>query len=234
MDISIIIPAYNEADMIRTTVTNFLRSFPNAEMIVVDDGSVDGTYEKVKSMHSKNIKVVRMPKRSGKGAAVMRGVEIASKELIAFVDADGAFNPDSLKKLLRALDGYDCVIASKWKGRKFGEVEGSPAKKLFGRLWNLLSRTLLGLKFDDTQAGLKLFRAGAIKNTGAGLFGKGFEFDAEILYKLKKSGFKTKEVFVKPKNISKSRFSYLNVPFMLLNIIIMSIILKFFSKSGKR
>lgn len=234
MGISIIIPAHNEAAIIKKTVTDFSRSFSDAEIIVVDDGSDDGTYEKVKSIRSKKIKILRLQKRSGKGAAVMKGVEIASKDLIAFADADGAFDANSLKKLLQNLNGYDCVIASKWKGRKFSEVEGSAAKKLFGRFWNLLSKILLGLEFEDTQAGLKLFRSAAIKTIGIELLGKGFEFDAEILYKLKRSGFKVKEFFVKPKNTKKSRFSYLNIPAMLLNMLVIAIVLKAFSKFRDR
>ncbi|MBI1972277.1 MAG: glycosyltransferase [Candidatus Aenigmarchaeota archaeon] len=233
MGISIIIPAHNEAETIKSTVTGFLRGFPDAEIIVVDDGSTDGTFGEVESIRSKKVKIVRQ-KRSGKGAAVMSGVSIAGERLVAFVDADGAFGVGSLKTLVEKLNGYDCVIASKWKGQKFADVEGGAAKKVFGRLWNLLSRILLGLEFEDTQAGLKLFRATAIKKTGASLIGKGFEFDAEILYKLKRSGFKIREVFVRPKNTKKSRFSYLNIPFMFLNMLAMAVALKLFSKYGKR
>ncbi|MBI3413318.1 MAG: glycosyltransferase family 2 protein [Candidatus Aenigmarchaeota archaeon] len=232
--ISIIIPAHNEAAMIRKTVTDFLRGFPKSEIIVVDDGSVDGTGETVELIASNRVKLIRLAKRSGKGAAVMRGVAAAKKDLVAFVDADSAFGPGSLKRLLSNLDGYDCVIASKWKGKKFGEVEGSAAKKLFGRFWNLMSKVLLGLDFDDTQAGLKLFRLKALRGIGTKLLGKGFEFDAEILYRLKTEDFRIKEVFIKPKNYRRSTFSCLNIPSMLLKIVIVAVVLKLFSKSGKR
>ncbi len=232
MEISIIIPAHNEAGVIRDTVNKFYRNFSNAEIIVVDDGSDDGTYETVRSMRNKNVKIIRLPKRSGKGAAVMSGIKKASKKLIAFVDADGAFGPGALRKLIGELDGYDCVIASKWKGKKFSDVDGSLPKKLFGRLWNTMSKALLGLDFDDTQAGLKLFRSGAVKKIGR-IFGNGFEFDAEILYRMKNNGAKIKEVHVKPENIRKSSFSYLNIPRMLVNMLAAAVILKIFSKSRK-
>ncbi|MBI4167936.1 MAG: glycosyltransferase [Candidatus Aenigmarchaeota archaeon] len=228
MEISIVIPAHNEAAAIKKTVTDFLRSFPNAEIIVVDDGSEDGTYEIANSIKNRRLKIFRVPKKQGKGAAVMKGVAAATKDLIAFVDADGAFNPGSLKKLIRALNGYDCVIASKWKGKKFREVEGGAAKKTFGRLWNLMSRILLGLEFEDTQAGLKLFRSYAVKSIGSGLLCKGFEFDAEIIYRLKRKGFRIKEIFIRPNSVKKSRFSYLNMPRMFSSIIVMAVMLKFF------
>ncbi|MBI2084923.1 MAG: glycosyltransferase [Candidatus Aenigmarchaeota archaeon] len=233
MEISIIIPARNEADVIKKTILEFSRSFPKAEIIVVDDGSEDETYGISKSMGSKKIKVIRLPKKSGKGAAVMEGVRHATKKLVAFADADGAFGPADLSRLVRELNGYDCVIASKWKGKKFGEVDGSFPKKIFGRLWNTISRLLLGLEFDDTQAGLKLFRSGAIKKIGR-IFGKGFEFDAEILYRMKKGGMSIKEVFVRPKHIKKSSFSYLNIPLMLFNMLAAAVLLKLFSKYGRK
>ena len=232
MEISIIIPAHNEAAVIKKTIADFLRAFPKCETIIVDDRSIDRTYEVVRSIRDRRVRAIRLAKRSGKGAAVMKGVALARKKLIAFADADNAFGSDSLKKLVSALDGYDCAIASKWKGKKFSEVEGNFSKKIFGRFWNLLSRTLLGLEIEDTQAGLKLFRANAIK--GIELFGRGFEFDAEILYKLKRDGFKIREVFIRPKNARKSSFSYLNIPPMFLNIILMAVMLKFSSKSRKR
>ncbi len=231
MEISIVIPAHNEAAAIKKTATDFLRDFPGAEIIVVDDGSGDGTYEITKSIKNRRLKIFRIPERRGKGAAVMKGVAAATKDLIAFVDADGAFNPGSLKKLIQSLGDYDCVIASKWKGKKFREVEGNPAKKIFGRFWNLMSRMLLGLEFKDTQAGLKLFRSHAIKSIGS-LFCKGFEFDAEIIYRLKRNGFRINEIFIRPNRVEKSRFSYLNIPRMFSGIIVMAVMLKFFS--GRR
>ncbi|MBI4177578.1 MAG: glycosyltransferase [Candidatus Aenigmarchaeota archaeon] len=234
MEISIVMPAHNEAAAIRKTVTDFLRAFPKAEIIAVDDGSSDGTRAILNSIGSRRLRVLQLPKRSGKGAAVMKGVGLATKNLVAFVDADGAFGPSSLKKLVRDLDGYDCVIASKWKGKKFSEVGGSAPKKAFGRIWNAVARGLLGLEFEDTQAGLKLFRSAAIRRIGTDLFCRGFEFDAEILYRLTKNGFRIKEIFVEPKDVKKSRFSYLNMPAMLSSIFFMAVALKLFSKPGKR
>ncbi len=233
MEISIIIPAHNEAGVIKKTVLEFSSKFPKAEIIVVDDGSEDETYEIAKSIANKKIKVIRLPRKSGKGAAVMEGVKNATKKLVAFADADGAFGPADLSTLIRELRGHDCVIASKWKGKKFFEVEGSLPKKLFGRLWNKMSKTLLGLEFDDTQAGLKLFRSGEIKKIGR-VLGKGFEFDAEILYRMKNGGASIKEVFVKPKVVKKSSFSYLNIPSMLANMLAVAIVLKLFSKYGRK
>ncbi|MFH0890131.1 MAG: glycosyltransferase family 2 protein [Candidatus Aenigmatarchaeota archaeon] len=233
-NISLVIPAHNEAGVINKTVSDFLENFPNAEIIVVDDGSSDNTYWVAKSVKNKRLKVVRLSERSGKGAAVAEGVKKAGKEIIGFVDADGAFDSSSLEKVLKNFGQYDAVIASKWKGRKFGEVEGSFAKKAFGRFWNAMTRIFLGLDFSDTQAGLKVFKAAAVKKACTCLIGKGFEFDAELLYKLKLAGFGIKEVYIAPKNVEKSRFSYLNIPSMLFNMVRMVVILKLSSKSGKQ
>ncbi len=227
-------PAYNESDNIASTITSFLRAFPNLEIIVVDDCSKDGTSKIVAAIHSRRVKLIRLGKRSGKGAAVMEGIRNSRRGIIGFVDADGAFGPKDLEKLVANLGGHDCAIASKWKGASFGDVEGSAAKKVFGRFWNSLTRLLLGLKLDDTQAGLKIFRARAIKGIGTGLIGGGFEFDAEILHKLGRRGYSINEIFIKPKSVAKSSFSYLKIPSMLANILRMAVILRFFPEPVKR
>lgn len=233
-NISLVIPAHNESDVISKTVKDFLENFPNAEIIVVDDGSSDNTYGIAKSVKNKRLKVVRLSERSGKGAAVAEGVKKAGNGIVGFVDADGAFDSSSLEKLLENFGQYDAVIASKWKGRKFGEVGGSFAKKAFGRFWNAMTRILLDLDFYDTQAGLKIFKAAALKKACTGLIGRGFEFDAELLYKLKLGGLNIKEVYIAPKNVEKSRFSYLNIPSMLFNMVRMVVILKLFPGSRKQ
>ncbi len=232
--VSLIIPAYNEAGCIVGTVTNFLRAFPDLEIIVVDDCSEDETSGRVGEIRSRRLKLIRLKKRSGKGVAVMEGIRHSRRGIVGFVDADGAFGPVDLQKLLDNLDGYDAVIASKWKGASFSNVEGSAAKKVFGRFWNSLTRILLGLNLDDTQAGLKIFRAHAVKGIGTNLMGGGFEFDAEILYKLKKRGYRINEIFIRPKHVGKSSFSYLKIPSMFANIFRMAVALRFFSKAGKR
>ncbi len=232
--VSLVIPAYNEADRIANTITDFLRSFPKLEIIVVDDCSKDGTPEKVEAIRSRRVKLIRLAKRSGKGAAVMEGIKNSRRGVIGFVDADGAFGPNDLKRLAGNLGGYDCVVASKWKGMSFGSVEGSVVKKIFGRFWNSFTRLLLGLTLDDTQAGLKIFRARAIRSIGTGLIGGGFEFDAEILYKLAARGYSINEIFIRPKSVGKSSFSYLKIPSMFANIARMAVILRFFYESGKR
>ena len=79
---------------------------------------------------------------------------------------------------------------------------------------------------------LLIIPSGAIKKIGR-IFGNGFEFDAEILYRMKNGGANIKEVFIKPKNIKKSSFSYLNIPFMFANMLVAAVVLKLFSKSGR-
>jgi glycosyltransferase involved in cell wall biosynthesis len=106
--LSIVIPAKNEADAIGTAVAGAKKEYPEAEIIVVDDGSSDDT---AKVAEQAGAKVVRHPESLGNGAAVKAGARAASGDIIAFMDGDGQHDAAEFGKLLEKLDqGYDMVI----------------------------------------------------------------------------------------------------------------------------
>ena len=182
MLLSVIVPAYNEEEMIVGTLTK-IRAFLEAkswagEIIVVDDGSTDKTA--VLAATLPEVKLIKQPRNLGKGSAVKRGMLEARGDLRLFMDADNSTDISELGNFLPYVNqGYQIVIAS----RALPESRVIPQvwrKALAGKIGNRLIRLLAVPGVKDTQCGFKLFTKEA-----AGLFSKQtlnvFNFDVEIL-----------------------------------------------------
>ena len=164
------------------------------EVIVVDDGSDDGTAEVAGSAlgHLRRAEVVRVAHR-GKGAAVREGVRRARGDAIVFTDADMASDPRDLSRLVAGLDAADVAIGSR-------AIEGSStshapfSRVVMGRAFNRLVRAATGLSWRDTQCGFKAFRASAGKRLFELSTIDGFAFDVEILTLADRLGYRVVEV----------------------------------------
>jgi glycosyltransferase involved in cell wall biosynthesis len=219
-NLSIIIPAHNEENNIKRTVEEIADSFRSAEIIVVANGCTDRTYEVAKKIKRPNVKVVNFYKRIGKGGAIIEGFKIANGRRIGFVDADGSFRVRDIRRIIEKLDDYDVAIASKWKRRDFFEVQSGFGRKIGSRGWNLLTRVFAGIDYNDTQAGLKFFRKEVVDYVIKRKFVlTGFDFDVELLYRIKKGGFDVCELYVPIKDGGKSTFNIRSSPGMFLNLI---------------
>src|SRR3989344_3119850 len=200
MQLSIIIPAYNEEKRIGKTLDSYLKFFSkklkNFEIIVVLNGCIDNTLNIVKNFIKKNKKIryLDFKEAIGKGGAVLEGFKVAKGDLIGFVDADMATPPQAFYDLIKNINNYDGIIASRWmKGSKIGEKQ--PLLKRFGsRGFNLLVRILFNLKFKDTQCGAKLFKKDLIKNILDDLKITRWAFDVNLLYSSKRKGYKIIEI----------------------------------------
>ena len=157
---TLIIPAYNEGLRIKNSLDSLYKVFGNSiKILVVSNGSIDNTIEilkKEKEKHS-NLNFLEFPDKLGKGGAILEGFKISKTKYIGFIDADDAFELVDIKKILDNFDNFDCIIASKWKGRNFFQVDEPFLRKIFSRGWNVLVRIYLGLNYKDTQAGAKNF-----------------------------------------------------------------------------
>jgi len=197
------VPAYREEDRIGDTVSRVLAALEglDAEVVVVDDGSPDGT---AAAAEAAGARVVRLDPNRGKGAAVRAGVLAATGRTIAFTDADLAYDPGHLRTLLeRVEEGWDVVVGNRWHADSSAEVQPL-LRRLSSRLFNLLTATVLLGQWRDTQCGLKAFRSDAARR----LFGRtrldGFAFDVEVLHLVERARLSLTEVPVTVSNDERS------------------------------
>ena len=180
-------------------------SFSFLEVIVVDDGSRDGTARVVEEFARDNkcLRLVRNPGNRGKGYAVRHGMLEAKGEWILYTDADLSAPIEELEKLCRAAREQDAAVAigSRAVDRSLVEVHQPAFRELSGRCFNLVMRMVTGLPFRDTQCGFKLYRADAARKIFSLQKQEGFSFDVEDLLIAKKLGERTVEVPVRWANV---------------------------------
>ena len=200
MDVSIVIPAFNEARRLPRTLRALsewieLRT-DEIEIIVVDDGSTDDT--NLLTSEFPFVKFESLSVNMGKGAAVRHGMLIASGVRVLMMDADLA-TPlsefDVLDKVMAS--GADVVIGSRPLQSSTLEVRQPIMREFAGRLFNFIVRTVSGLPFKDTQCGFKLWRRDAARSTFELCTVNGFAFDVESLVVASALGYDIQEIGVK-------------------------------------
>jgi dolichyl-phosphate beta-glucosyltransferase len=201
---SVVIPAFNEEARLPAflpRVVAYLESeFPNAhEIVVVDDGSTDGTNSWLgdqKRRHSR-IRVVSFSENRGKGAAVRAGVMGSTGDLILFADADGA-TPISEEHRLRAAirSGADVAVGSRLIPSSDVVVSRARSRGLAGRLFSAAARWMLRPPVHDTQCGFKMFRGDVGRRLASLASEDGYLFDLEWLFLARREGFSIAEVAV--------------------------------------
>ena len=204
MKTSLIIPAYNEQGRIVSTLRT-VDAYMSAqggsyEIIVVDDGSTDGTLDIVKDLAAEtgSIRVVSYEKNSGKGYAVRQGVFAARGDYIAFSDADLSAPIDELPKLFDAIkNGFDVAIGSRAVNRSLLGVHQPWYRELGGRGLNLIIQALAVPGIKDTQCGFKLFRGDVAREIFSKCFLDGWGFDVETLYLARRLGHTVAEIPVR-------------------------------------
>ncbi|MCL9762906.1 dolichyl-phosphate beta-glucosyltransferase [Frankia sp. AiPa1] len=196
MPVSVVIPAYNEALGLPGSLpalVSVMRRTPDAEVIVVDDGSTDGTAA-VAEEHLAGLeggRVLRLPWNSGKGAAVRAGVSAAHGESIVFLDADGASDLNDLPLLLAALEHAEVALGSRRIG---GRALRSGGRRVGSWAFNQFTRSLTSLDVADTQCGFKAFRGAEAKLLFSLARSTGFAFDVEVLSIARSMGYRIAEV----------------------------------------
>ena len=197
MEISVVIPAYNEEKRIGTSlkkVIGYLSSnFDKYEIIIVDDGSTDNINKIIAKHKGKNIKVLRNKKNRGKGYSVKRGILNAKYSLVLFSDSDLATPIEELGKFLGYIKHYDIVIASRNLKESRIKVKQPVYRQLMGGFFPLLVNLIALRGFKDTQCGFKLFKTDIAKRIVQLQTFERFSFDVEILFIAKKLGCKIKE-----------------------------------------
>lgn len=200
-DLSVVIPAYNEESRLGPTVraaVDYFRSEGRPfELIVVDDGSRDGTsaLARVLSDELPEVRLIRLAANHGKGYAVRSGVVNARGRNILFADADGATPFAEIERLHAALDaGADVAIGSRALAAKGVQVKAKLYRHVIGRVFHALVETLTVRDVKDTQCGFKLFRAPVAHDLFSRMRMNGFSFDVEVLVMAKRRGYRIAEV----------------------------------------
>jgi len=151
-ELSIILPAKNEAEGLRRTLPALRAAYPHAEIIVVNDGSTDNT---AKIAGELGVKVLINPYSMGNGAAIKRGARAATGEILIFMDADGQHSADHIAQLLSKMEeGYDMVV-----GARDSDGQASFHRGLANAFYNKLASHMTGHKISDLTSGFRAARA---------------------------------------------------------------------------
>ena len=215
-EVSIVIPAYNEAKRLGKTLDHVLRCARernwHAEVLVVDDGSTDETAQVVQHWREQHheLFLLENPANCGKGFSVRNGLLQAAGAVVMFTDADLSAPIEEAELLFQAIaEGADVAIGSRWLDKK-RQTEHQPLyRRFFGRCYNRLTRTVMGLPYKDTQCGFKAFRREAAQSIFRLQTIERWGFDPEILFIAQKLGLNVVEVPVTWGHDERSRISYL-------------------------
>jgi len=207
--LTVVIPAYNEEKVIKNTlerVYGFLSKKNYAwELIVVDDGSRDKTPDRVKAF-KKGVRLVRLSKNQGKGAAIRAGIKKSDSEFVIFTDADLSVPINFIDEFMKELQkGSSMVIGSRrTKGSKV-LVHQSKFRETLGRVFTFLAKVVTGSMVSDFTCGFKGFN----KKAAEGIFSKTlldrWAYDAEIIFLAKRGRFRVTEIPVQWKNRQDTR-----------------------------
>lgn len=152
MHLTVILPAKNEAEGLRKTLPALRSAYPDAEVIVVDDGSNDGT---ALVAVGSGFKALSSPYSMGNGAAIKRGARAAAGDILVFMDADGQHDPAHIRLLLDKMDeGYDMVV-----GARDGSGQANASRGLANALYNRLASWMTGFRVTDLTSGFRIVRA---------------------------------------------------------------------------
>jgi putative flippase GtrA len=193
--LSVVLPAYNEEQVIASTVEQVTHELANLtrdfEVIVVNDGSTDGTGAALSALQKldKHVRVLTHTRNQGYGATLADGFAAATKVLTFFMDSDGQFDIRELKRFLCLIDAYDAVIGYRVKR------QDTWMRKLNAWGWKLVVRLALGVRVRDIDCAFKLLRTDFLQRHP--LETRGAMINAELLYRLKVSGCTLREVGVR-------------------------------------
>jgi len=199
LKVLVLMPTYNEAGNIRNSVSELFKFNPEVNLLVIDDGSPDGTGEIADELakENKRISVIHRQGKAGLGAAYLAGFDWGMNkgyEFLVEMDADGSHRSEDLVELLKVCKDYDLVIGSRYV--RGGQTVNWP----FYRQWlsrggNIYARLLLGGTTNDMTAGFRVFRASFLRNLNLlGINARGYSFQIEMAYRTMQSKGRIKEV----------------------------------------
>ncbi len=200
IDLSVVIPAYNEEKRLGATLRRVLDYLAaervRYEVLVVDDGSVDGTAGVVQGLASEGVELVRQPQNRGKGAAVRRGVLASRGEWVLVTDADLSTPIEDLERLRARAEDADLILGSRAVADSEITRRQPIPRELMGKTFNLIIRRLGLTALKDTQCGFKLMRGEAARQVLSEARVDGFAYDVELVALAHRQGLRVAEVGV--------------------------------------
>lgn len=195
----VIIPTYNERENVETITGRVRESVPDADLLVVDDNSPDGTGEIADGLAERDgqIKVLHRTGKEGLGAAYLAGFRWALEQgydVMVEMDADGSHQPEELPALLSALEDADLVLGARWVPG--GKVLNWPkSREVLSRGGNTYARMMLGIPLHDATGGYRAFRATTLQKIGLNeVDSRGYCFQVDLALRALRAGLKVVEV----------------------------------------
>jgi glycosyltransferase involved in cell wall biosynthesis len=198
----LLIPAYNEENRIEPVLREYGRYFQQEyrgkfQLVVVLNGCKDNTLGVVQKVATEYpfISFLDFPEAIGKGGALIEGLKLAPlADLIGYVDADGATPPRAFHDLVRHSSEADCVIGSRWLPESILHVEQTDRRRFASRMFHFIVELFFRMHIKDTQCGAKVMRRQAVEKIHSALRIADMAFDINLLYSLKREGFRILEV----------------------------------------
>src|SRR5438094_5097386 len=198
----LLIPAYKEEQRIEPTLREFAQFFRQHysgrfHLVVVLNGCRDDTLGVVNRVAKEHPEISALNFRDpiGKGGALIEGLKLApNTDLIGYVDADGATGPQAFFELVRLTAQADCVIGSRWLPGAVLHQSQPWLRRFFSRVFHAIVQVLFGMKIQDTQCPAKVMRRAAVEKIYSSLRIADLAFDVNLLYALKREGFRILEV----------------------------------------
>jgi dolichol-phosphate mannosyltransferase len=197
--VAVIVPTYNERENLETVTSRVLEAVPDANLLIVDDNSPDGTGEIADKLAAADnrVHVLHRAGKSGLGAAYIAGFNWALEhgyDAMVEMDADGSHQPEDLPSLLAALKDADLVVGSRWVPG--GKVKNWPkSREALSRGANIYVRLMMGIGVRDATGGFRAYRASALRQIGIDqVVSQGYCFQIDLTLRTLDAGLKVTEV----------------------------------------
>jgi dolichol-phosphate mannosyltransferase len=196
----VIVPTFNERENIARLIENVLGQDPRLDILVVDDGSPDGTADIVDAIIAVNsrVNILRRPRKMGLGTAYVAGFRWALERKYDFVfemDADFSHDPQHLPEFLRAVQSADLVLGSRYREGKVTVVNWPIARLILSYFANVYARRVTGLQVWDATGGFKCFRRSVLEAIDlTKVRSNGYAFQIEMSYRASRRGFRIVEI----------------------------------------
>ncbi len=218
-DVTVIVPVYNEKEVITVTFTELRRECPQIKIIVVDDNSTDGSYEEISKLNF-NITVIRHRYNKGYGASLKTGLKNCNTKYSIFFDSDGQHDPKDIKRLIAEISGYDMVVGARTKDSEL-QRHRKPGKWVLQKVVNLMVEQHI----PDINSGLRIVNTELARNY-LHLLPDKFSFSTTITMIFMKELLDVKFIPIKTRRrTGKSTVKYFHNVFTTLLLIIRRIIL---------